>query len=95
MELAANPAYRGSLYLSSFYRHYILKEDISCPRLPPYLQLNVLSVIEKAFSSDYDVIAFSTKKWYKYLMETDLTGKILSLALSNLLSVGWNFIIQL
>ena len=73
MELAANPAYRGSLYLSSFYRHYILKEDISCPRLPPYLQLNVLSVIEKAFSSGYDVIAFSTKQWYEYLMETDLT----------------------
>ena len=62
MELAANPSYRGILYLSCIYRHFVLKEDIPCPRLPPYLSLNMLSVLESAKASRNDIISFRMKQ---------------------------------
>ena len=36
LELAANPAYNQSLFLSSLFRYYVLKDAIPPPRLPPY-----------------------------------------------------------
>ena len=72
LELAANPDYIQSPFLSILYRVHILQEDTPCPTSPPYYTNQFYQYIVSARNSGMDIIAMTTKKWYQYLIDREL-----------------------
>ena len=76
LELAVNPHYINSQFLSRIYRHHILGEDITSPPLPPYYSAAFLTTIREAISEGNDIVSMSTRKWYKYLLDKEVLTAI-------------------
>ena len=71
MELAANPKYHQSPFLSSLYRVHILQENIPCPPSPPYYSNQFYQYILSAKNDGKNIIDMTTKQWYHYLINKD------------------------
>ena len=71
LELAANPQFIQSPFLSTLYRVHILQEDAPCPPSPPYYNYQFYQYIVSARNSGMDIIAMTTKKWYQYLLDQE------------------------
>ena len=74
-ELAANPAYIGSLFLSSIYRAKVNGENIDCPEVPYYSQ-HFFDVLTTATQEGKDVVTMTTRYWYCYLIQRDVTVEL-------------------
>ena len=71
MDLAANPKYFHSQYLSTFYRAKVLEEEVLCPALPPYLDSSFFDTIKCALNMGYPVTIMKTKQWYHFLHQQE------------------------
>ena len=72
LELAANPNYHHSPFLSSLYRVHILGEDSPCPVSPPYYSDQFYNYILGAKNSGRNIITMTTKQWYHYIIDQEL-----------------------
>ena len=72
LELAINPNYLRSQYLSMLYNKYVLSENFQCPPPPPYYNNHFFGAISKALNEGKDIIRMSTKQWYYFLLNRDL-----------------------
>ena len=72
MELAANPNYIRSQYLSLLFRFHILHEDVDCPPSPPYYSNQFFDHILRAVSSGLNIVKMTTRQWYFHLINHDL-----------------------
>ena len=61
VDLAANPLFLHSQYLSRIYRAKVLDEAIDCPTLPPYFQTSFFDTIKEALQLGYCVSKMKTK----------------------------------
>ena len=71
IEMSVNPVYKHSTFLSSIFRFYVSKEDISCPQLPPYFTSDMFTTIINARDSGQNITSMKTRHWYQYLMEQE------------------------
>ena len=72
LELATNPNYIQSQFLSLLYRVHILQEDIYCPPTPPYYSNYFFDHILRAKNSGLNIVNMTTRQWYNYLVNYDL-----------------------
>ena len=72
LELAVNPRYISSSFLSVLFRVHILQEDIQCPPVPPYYSKHFFDYILLAKSSGLNVVNMTTRQWYHFLLNQDL-----------------------
>ena len=73
LELAADPRYQSSLYLSVLFRVHVAGEDVPCPALPPYSNKNFFGVIRRVIEDGECVTTMSTKQWYNYLLKKNMS----------------------
>lgn len=71
IELAVNPEYITSIYLSSLYRVHVLGEDLACPPLPPYYDKNFFTTICQAAETGADVTTMTSRQWYNFLLQQE------------------------
>ena len=76
LEMASNPNFIVSQYLSILFRSQIQGEEISCPPLPPYYTETFFVTIRKAKQSGYNVVTMTTRQWYRYLLNEDILKTI-------------------
>ena len=77
MELAAHPAYINSLFLSTIYRVKVLEEENVCPlKIPPYYQQNFFDTLKTATKEGHEIVTMSTRDWYHYLLQQDITSDL-------------------
>ena len=72
LELAVNPHYISSPYLSQLFRVHVLHEDLNCPPPPPYYSNQFFDYILQAKTTGRDIVKMSTRQWYHYLLNKDL-----------------------
>ena len=71
LEMSVNPDYSHSLFLSCIFRYFISKEDINCPRLPPYYNDDFFKTIINARDAGYNIQSMTNRQWYQLLMEEE------------------------
>lgn len=72
LELATNPNFLQSQFLSLLYRVHILQDDIYCPPTPPYYSNYFFDHILRAKNSGLNIVNMTTWQWYNYLINYDL-----------------------
>ena len=73
LDLANNPKYIPSQYLSTLYRVHVLDEELPCPPLPPYYRKPFFDLINAASNEGLNVSCMSSKQWYSFLLEREVT----------------------
>ena len=72
LELAVNPNYIRSHYLSPLFRSHILHEDVDCPPTPPYYSNQFFDYILRARDSGLIIENMTTRQWYYFIINLDL-----------------------
>ena len=72
-ELAINPTYLSSQYLNILYRAHVLNENLPNSALPPYYDKHFFDIIVTAKEEGHDISIMTTKQWYKFLVEREVT----------------------
>ena len=72
-ELAINPTYLSSQYLSTLYRSHVLNENLPNSTLRPYYDKHFFSTLVTAKEEGHDICTMTTKQWYKFLVEREVT----------------------
>ena len=72
-ELAINPSYLPSQFLNSLYRAHVLGEDLPNCAIPPYYDKDFFSTMVSASEEGHDICTMTTKQWYKFLVEKEVT----------------------
>ena len=73
LELSANPKYIPSLFLTILFRVHVMGEDLPGSALPPYYNKEFFELIIAARTAGHDVTQMSTKQWYSFLLEHEVT----------------------
>ena len=77
LELSTNLKYIPRLFLTILYRVHVMGEDLPCPPLPPYYNKEFFSFIKSATTAGHDVSKMTTKQWYGFLLELEVTMTVL------------------
>ena len=72
-DLSANPKYIPSLFQTTVFRAYVLKENENYPALPPYYDELFFKNIEAAKTAQLHVETMSVKQWYQFLLDQEYT----------------------
>ena len=73
LELSCNPKFITSIYLPILFRVHVKGENLPAPSLPPYYNRDFINNIIKAVEMGHNVAMMSTKKWYWFLLELEVT----------------------
>ena len=73
LELSTNSKYIPSLFLTILYRVHVMGEDLPYPTLPPYYNKKFFGFIKSARSAGHDMSEMTTKQWYSFLFELEVT----------------------